>query len=83
MPDIVSNTGPLIALASIGQLDLLRSLFGRILIPPAVRAEVQDETSVAALTAANWIVGLVRERVCVAHPAFVKFGAFAVKSVIP
>ena len=56
MPDIVSNTGPLIALASIGQFDLLRSLFGRILIPPAVRAEVQDETSVAALTAANWIV---------------------------
>jgi predicted nucleic acid-binding protein len=54
MPDIVSNTGPLIALASIGQFDLLRSLFGRILIPPAVRAEVQDETSVAALTADNW-----------------------------
>ena len=56
MPDIVSNTGPLIALASIGQFDLLQSLFGRILIPPAVRAEVQDETSVAAMTTANWIV---------------------------
>jgi len=50
MPDVVSNTGPLIALASIGQFDLLRRLFGKILIPPAVRAEVQDETSVAALS---------------------------------
>jgi predicted nucleic acid-binding protein len=56
MPDVVSNTGPLIALASIGQFDLLRRLFGKILFPPAVRAEVQDETSVAALTAADWIV---------------------------
>ena len=56
MPDVVSNTGPLIALASIDQFDLLRNLFGRILIPPAVRAEVQDETSAAALTAFNWIV---------------------------
>ena len=56
MPDIVSNTGPLIALAGISQFDLLRKLFGRIIIPPAVRAEVQDETSVAALAAADWIV---------------------------
>jgi len=56
MPDVVSNTGPLIALASIGQFGLLRRLLGEILIPPAVRAEVQDEASVAALTAADWIV---------------------------
>lgn len=56
MPDIVSDTGPLIALASIGQFDLLHRLFGRILIPAAVRAEVQDETSVRELTAADWIV---------------------------
>ena len=56
MPEIVSNTGPLIALASIGQFDLLRNLFGRIIVPPAVRAEVQDKTSLAALTAAKWIV---------------------------
>lgn len=56
MPEVVSNTGPLIALAAIGQFDLLRNLFGRIFIPPAVRAEILDEVSVAALTAANWIV---------------------------
>ena len=53
--DVVSNTGPLIALAQIGPFDLLRRLFGRIIVPPAVRAEVQDDGSVAALTAADWI----------------------------
>lgn len=55
MANVVSNTGPLIALAQIGQFDLLRRLFGKIIIPPAVRAEIQDEMSVAALTAADWI----------------------------
>ena len=56
MPEIVSNTSPLIALASIGQFGLLRNLFGKIIIPPAVRAEVQSEAGVAALAAADWIV---------------------------
>ncbi len=56
MPDVVSNTGPLIGLAGIGQFDLLHKLFGRIIIPPAVRDEIRDETSVAALAAADWIV---------------------------
>ncbi|MCI0475160.1 MAG: DUF3368 domain-containing protein [Anaerolineales bacterium] len=55
MAKVVSNTGPLIALAQIDQFDLLRRLFGDILIPPAVRAEIQDETSATALTAAAWI----------------------------
>jgi len=56
MPEVVSNAGPLIALASIGQLGVLRRLFGKILIPPAVRAEVQDESTLAALAASDWIV---------------------------
>ena len=55
MANVVSNTGPLIALAQIDQFDLLRRLFVKIIIPPAVRAEIQDEISVAALTAADWI----------------------------
>lgn len=55
MADVVSNTGPLIALAQIDRFDLLRRLFGRIVIPPAVRAEIQDGGSEAALTAADWI----------------------------
>ena len=56
MPSVVSNTGPLIALATIGQFDLLRKLFGEILIPPAVRAEILDENTVDAVTAADWII---------------------------
>jgi uncharacterized protein len=52
---VVSDTGPLIALAQIDQFDLLRRLFVEIIIPPAVRAEIQDGISVAALTAADWI----------------------------
>jgi hypothetical protein len=56
MPGVVSNTGHLLALANIGQFDLFRQLFDPIVIPPAVRAEVKDETSLAALTAAaDWI----------------------------
>jgi len=56
VPKVVSNTGPLIALASIGQISLLQSLFGTILIPPAVRAETQDEVTTKALAEADWIV---------------------------
>ena len=56
MPSVVSNTGPLIALAAIGQFSLLRKLFGAILIPPAVRAEILDESTVNAVTAADWIM---------------------------
>jgi len=56
MPDVVSNTGPIIALAHIGQLDLLRQLFGGVRIPSAVRAEIKDELSLAALADASWIV---------------------------
>ena len=55
MPRVVPNTGPLIALAGIGQFALLRRLFGNILIPPAVRAEVLDEATLAAVIAADWI----------------------------
>jgi predicted nucleic acid-binding protein len=55
MPEVVSNTGPLIALASIGQFNLLQNLFGKVLIPPAVRAEVLDETTMKALSDSDWI----------------------------
>ena len=53
--NVVSDTGPLIALAQIGHFDLLRLLSGQVIIPPAVRAEIQDEVSLAVLTASNWI----------------------------
>ncbi len=38
----VSNSGPLIHLAMIGRLDLLKLLFGRVVIPRAVEMEVVD-----------------------------------------
>lgn len=56
MANVVSNTGPLIALAQIGQFNLLQALFEQVIIPPAVRAEIQDDVSLAALTAAGWLV---------------------------
>ena len=37
---VVSNAGPLIALAQIGHFSLLQALYGRLYIPPAVRDEV-------------------------------------------
>jgi predicted nucleic acid-binding protein len=40
-PVIVADAGPLIGLAKIGRLTLLRELYGEILIPPAVHAELQ------------------------------------------
>lgn len=55
-PKIVSNTGPIIALAQIGQLDILGKIFGQVLIPYAVKTEVQDEKSLVALSQSNWIV---------------------------
>ena len=41
---IVSNTSPVLNLALIGMLDLLRQQFDRILIPPAVLTELRIDT---------------------------------------
>ena len=55
MSNIVSDTGPILARARIDQFDLLRQIFGNVFIPPAVRAEIKDESSVAAVAGAAWI----------------------------
>lgn len=54
---VISNTTPLIALALIGQLSLLQQLYGQIVIPPAVEAElVAGSNNVAVDThSAAWI----------------------------
>jgi predicted nucleic acid-binding protein len=56
---VVVNTTPIIALALIGQLDLLRHLYGEVVIPPAVQAEVlaggPGSIGVTELQGANWI----------------------------
>lgn len=43
MPDrlVVSNTSPLLYLHQVGHLDLLRKLYGRVSLPPAVEEELR------------------------------------------
>lgn len=55
---VVLNSTPLIALWSIGQLGLLRDLYGTVTIPAAVAAEfvaIEPELRQAALRSADWI----------------------------
>lgn len=47
-PTIVSNTGPLIALAAGGVLPILDRLFERVLVPEAIRDEVNAGTQATA-----------------------------------
>jgi len=42
---IVSNTTPIISLASIGKLDILQALFGKIIIAEAVYQEIKAKES--------------------------------------
>lgn len=41
---VVADAGPLIALARVDRLGLLRALYGRVCIPPAVRDELQPNS---------------------------------------
>lgn len=56
---IVSNTSPISNLAKVGQLNLMQTIYGRILIPCAVHEELLDErageTVIAAVQSATWI----------------------------
>ncbi len=56
---VVTNTTPLIALALISKLHLLRDLYGEVLVPPAVYEEMLaggvERIGAAAIQAAPWI----------------------------
>lgn len=56
---VVSNSSPLISLARIGKLDLLRQLYGEVFIPEAVWHEVvvkgARESGADEVKAATWI----------------------------
>ncbi len=55
MRKVIVNTTPLIALAGIGQLDLLRQLYSEITIPRAVHYEIISEPARSLVSAASWI----------------------------
>lgn len=56
---IITNTTPLINFAEIGRMDLLEALFGSLLIPPAVRRELEEKSALfpaaAKVPAIPWI----------------------------
>lgn len=57
-PVIIADSGPLISLAIINQLDLLKQLFKRVIIPPAVWDEVtvkgRDMPGALAVSQVTW-----------------------------
>jgi len=54
---VVADAGPLIGLARVGGLDVVRALFGRVLVPPAVYSELKVSSSRAGATALATAVG--------------------------
>lgn len=64
----VSNSGPLIALAGVGRLDLFKLVYGSLVVPPAVCQEVAEtggeRVGARFLTDAPWI-----KRTALVHPA--------------
>jgi predicted nucleic acid-binding protein len=55
---VVSDTSPILSLALIGRLDLLRELYGSIVIPEAVRQEIMatDQSGAREVSQADWII---------------------------
>jgi uncharacterized protein len=54
----ITDSGPLIALARIGQTRLLEKLYGEVLVPPAVHDEMtreQDLPGASDFVQARWI----------------------------
>lgn len=58
-PPVVVDTTPIIALSLVDRLDLLRTFYRHVLIPPAVRAELDAGggrgTGAVEVAAASWI----------------------------
>ena len=56
---VVADASPLIALARVGRVELLRSVFGQLLVPDAVWREVVEagveKAGTVDVAAANWI----------------------------
>ena len=54
---VIVNSTPIMSLGNIGRLDILRQMYGRIVIPEAVRQEILEKQDLAskAVLAADWI----------------------------
>jgi predicted nucleic acid-binding protein len=55
---VVSDTSPILSLALIGRLDLLRDLYGTITIPDAVRSEIvaTEQSGAREVGLVDWII---------------------------
>jgi predicted nucleic acid-binding protein len=58
MPEriVVSNTSPLQYLHQVGHLDLLKRLYGEILVPPAVQEELRAGGNGGGSRSQNWML---------------------------
>ena len=60
MPIVISNASPIINLAIIGRLNLLKKFWGKIYVPEAVWKEVvidgEDKDEVAEIKKTDWII---------------------------
>ena len=60
MPIVISNASPIINLAIIGRLNLLKTIWGKIYVPEAVWKEVVvdggDKEEVAEIKKSDWII---------------------------
>ena len=60
MPIVISNASPIINLAIIGRLNLLKTIWGKIYVPEAVWKEVvidgEDKAEVAEIKKVDWII---------------------------
>ena len=55
MPKVIVNTTPLIVLADVAQFDLLRKLYGEIMIPQAVLEEIRSQPAKRLTASSDWI----------------------------
>ncbi|MBP7553422.1 MAG: hypothetical protein KA885_08340 [Spirochaetes bacterium] len=46
MLKVISNSTPIIALCAIDQLDILKKMYGEIIVPSAVRDEVNSKENI-------------------------------------
>jgi len=61
MPVVISDTSPVRVLIHLGHVDWLRELFGEVLVPPAVAAELRNPPArLEALDVSAWAFLVVR-----------------------